>query len=303
MEYILLSCAVLLGVSKNVFTKIVKKKSEDFYDMMKMNVITFSIALITVFLIGIASIKTTFYVPWLLVIGYAVCMFSAQIALMKAVELGSVSLSSLFYSCGFILPTLFGGIYYKEVINALHIIGIALIIVAFVFSTKKSEDKKFNFGWLIAALAGMFFAGMLGILQKIFTNEYAQYKLDNFLCVAFVFMILMSAVAMFIARLKKEKKERKDEPAAETVKTSMLIKQYGFTVLLGVVLGLGNKCNTYLTGVLPSVILFPIMNGGIIFITTLSSMILFKEKLSFVQKIGLLIGFLAIACITVAKVV
>ena len=209
MDYILLVTAVLLGVSKNVLTKVVKKKSVNFYDTMKINVITFSLALITVFLIGIASVKTLFQVPYLLAGAFAVCSLGSLITLMKAMEHGSVSLSSLFYSCGFILPTVFGAVYYKEEINVAHVIGILLIVVSFSFSIKKEQGKNFNLGWLIAALGGLFFSGMLAILQKIFANEYGGCKLDNFLCIAFVFIIIMSLIAMFIARFYSDVKNYK----------------------------------------------------------------------------------------------
>lgn len=304
MEYVLLAIAVFLGASKNIFTKIVKKNSASFYETMKMNVITFAFALIAVFLIGISSAKTTVQVPWVLVVCYAVCTLGSQIALMKAVELGSVSISSLFYSCGFMLPTLFGSIYYKEEINALHIIGLVLIVVSFSFSAKKEEGKKFNFAWLIAALGGLLFSGMVGIMQKLFTNECAGYKLDNFLCVAFMVIIAISAVAMFFAWLYNRKKQGQVQPQDKVdckVKTSMLVKQYGFIVLLGFVMGLVNKTNTFLSGVLPSVLVFPIINGGVIISTTICSMLIFKEKLTLMQKIGLVIGILGIISITIGK--
>lgn len=306
MEYILLAIAVMLGASKNIFTKIVKKNAVSFYDTMKMNVITFAFALVAVFLIGITSIKTTFQVPWALVVCYAVCTLGSQVALMKAVELGSVSISSLFYSCGFMLPTLFGSIYYQEEINALHIVGLVLIIVSFVCSAKKEEGKKFNFAWLIAALGGLLFSGMVGIMQKLFTNECVEYKLDNFLCVAFMLIIAISAVAMFFAWLYNRKKQGQVQPQPQDkvdckVKTSVLVKQYIFTVLLGVVMGLVNKTNTFLSGVLPSVLVFPIINGGVILTTTICSMLIFKEKLTLMQKIGLVIGILGIISITIGK--
>lgn len=306
MEYVLLAVAVLLGASKNIFTKIVKKNSASFYDTMKMNVITFAFALVTVFLIGITSIKTTFQVPWALVVCYAVCTLGSQIALMKAVELGSVSISSLFYSCGFMLPTVFGSIYYNEEINALHIIGLVLIVVSFVCSAKKEEGKKFNIGWLIAALGGLLFSGMVGIMQKLFTNDFKQYKLDNFLCVSFMIIILMSAAAMLVSWLwnrKKNNEKQAEEKTDSKVKTSFLVKQYGFTVGLGVVMGLVNKTNTFLSGVLPSVLVFPITNGGVILSTTLLSMLIFKEKLTLLQKIGLIIGILGIISITIGKAI
>ena len=304
MEYVLLAVAVLLGASKNMFTKIVKKKTVTFFDTMKMNVITFAVALVTVFFIGITSIKTTFQVPWLLVICYAVCTLGSQIALMKAVELGPVAISSLFYSCGFMLPTIFGSVYYKEEINALHILGIVLTIGSFILSTKKEEGRRVNFTWLIAALGGLFFSGMVGIMQKLFTTEYVQYKLDNFLFVAFSCIILMSAIAMLFAWLfnKNVKPDRTMDSSMDCrTKGNALLKQYGFTIALGAVMGLVNKTNTYLSGVLPSVIVFPIINGGVILSTTVLSMLIFKEKLSKRQKAGLLIGIVGIISITIGK--
>lgn len=308
MKYVLLAVAVLLGASKNIFTKIVKKKSASFYDTMKMNVITFAVALVTVFLIGISSVKTTFHVPWVLVVCYAVCTLGSQIALMKAVELGSVSVSSLFYSCGFILPTVFGSVYYHEEINALHILGLALIVLSFVCSAKKEEGKNFNLGWLIAALGGLLFSGMVGIMQKLFANNFQQYKLDNFLCVAFMAIIFMSAISMWIARILKSKEQNENDTKIQaeteiTIQTPALIKQYGFTLGLGVVMGLVNKTNTFLSGVLPSVLMFPITNGGVILSTTLLSMLIFKEKLTFLQRLGLVIGIFGILSITIGKAI
>lgn len=303
--YLLLALAVLLGASKNIFTKIVKKNSATFFDTMKMNVITFAFAFAVVFLMNMPSVNI-FEVPWFLVICYAVCTLLSQIALMKAVELGSVSISSLFYSCGFLLPTLFGSIHYSETLNALHIIGMVLIVFSFVCSAKKENGKTFKLGWLLAALGGLFFSGMVGIMQKIFTNDYTQYKLNDFLCVAFLLIILMSAVAMGILHLCRKRKsdlQPMGEQTENKKKTLLLVKQYGFTVALGVVMGLVNKTNTYLSGVLPSVIVFPVINGGVILTTTVLSVIFFKEKLSLLQKIGLLVGILGIISITVGKII
>ena len=204
------------------------------------------------------------------------------------------------------LPTLFGSIYYKEEINALHIIGLGLIIVSFVFSVKKEEGKNFNLGWLIAALGGLFFSGMVGIMQKLFANEYSQYKMDNFLCMAFLFIILICATAMLFSWLSKNKQLKLHiEKGCEDRKagTITFIKQYGFTVALGVVMGLINKTNTFLSGVLPSVVVFPVINGGVILMTTVSSILVFKENLSLMQKLGLIIGIVGIISITIGKAI
>ena len=152
MEYALLIFSVLFGALRNIFAKVVKKEKETFYQVLKTNVITFVFAFVAVFFIGISDIKTIFRVPWGIAFVYAICILGFQFTLLKSVELGSVSLSTLFHSCGFIIPTLFGSIRYKEEINALHIVGLILIIVSFACSVKKEEGKKFNIGWLFAAL-------------------------------------------------------------------------------------------------------------------------------------------------------
>ena len=307
MEYILLSVAVLLGAAKNIFTKIVKKKSASFFDTMKMNVITFAAAFCLVFLMGIARVKTTFCVPWLLTVLYAVATLGSQIALMIAVDIGSVSISALFYSCGFLLPTIFGSIYYKEKLTFFHSFGIILIIVAFLCSVKKEKGKNFSLAWLIAALGGLLFSGSAGIIQKFFTKEYAHYYLDNFLCVAFLWIILFSAILTFFAYRRKnvcKKPTHRQEEAIDDDKNwCTLFVQYAFTIVLGMIMGLVNKTNTYLSGILPSVIVFPVINGGVILTTTVLSFALFKEKLTLFQKIGICIGIMGIVSITVLPII
>ena len=85
---------------------------------------------------------------------------------MEAVETGSVSVSSLFYSCGFIIPTIWENVYYKEGMNLLHIFGILFIFASFVLSSRLKKDKGFKVVWL-AALGGTLFSGLVGVAQKL----------------------------------------------------------------------------------------------------------------------------------------
>lgn len=62
-------------------------------------------------------------------------------------------------------------------------------------------------------------------------------------------------------------------------------------------MGLANKLNTYIAGGFPSVKTFPIVNGGRILLTTILCTLLFKEKTNLKQKVGIIIGFIAIILI------
>lgn len=55
--------------------------------------------------------------------------------------------------------------------------------------------------------------------------------------------------------------------------------------------------NLYLSGALPSILFFPIMNGGLILLSSLAGWIVFREKLTRSQIFSLLLGVVAVCLI------
>ena len=70
-------------------------------------------------------------------------------------------------------------------------------------------------------------------------------------------------------------------------------------VLIGVSTAANHKLNLYLSGVLPSAVFFPAVNGGPLVLASLTAFIFFKERLSKKQWIGLLIGTAAVFLLTI----
>ena len=58
-----------------------------------------------------------------------------------------------------------------------------------------------------------------------------------------------------------------------------------------------NKWNLYLSGVMDSAVFFPVVNGGGLILTTLSAVVLFRERLRVKQWVGMLIGTAAVICL------
>ena len=98
------------------------------------------------------------------------------------------------------------------------------------------------------------------------------------------------------AAKQNAQRKTKNKLAVNTeVKTMWLDKKsLIITLFLGLVLGYHNKFCTYLSGVLPSALYFPIINGGVIVLVAVASVVLFKEKLSVKQIIGLILGVVCI---------
>lgn len=308
MDYLLLGVSVLTGGFKSIVNKRVKRGAVGMGKTMQVNAISFAVAFVVVFLFAVFSPSFSFATPVLLVVANSVCIFMSQICLMKAVDTGSVTVSSLFYSCGFIIPTVWGALYYGERVHFLQIIGICIIILSFVLCVEKEQGKKFNFKWFIYALGGTFFSGLLGVVQKLFGKEYAaKYSLDSFLCVSFLIIIGVSLIVWLIYAVIHGTKTFNHisvgERAITKVDKPIIGKRtFIFTLILGLILGFHNKICTYLSGVLPSALYFPVVNGGVIITTAVISSIFLREKLSVRQLMSVILGFVAIGIITVGKI-
>jgi multidrug transporter EmrE-like cation transporter len=61
----------------------------------------------------------------------------------------------------------------------------------------------------------------------------------------------------------------------------------------GVGVALNNQINLYLSGVVASAVFFPIVNGGGLILITAASVVLFREKLTARQWLGLALGIVA----------
>ena len=289
---------ILCGAGRSIFTKICTKE-KSLYDKTKINSIIFLFGFFTVLCIGSTSLETIFQVPWWLTVVYAVCMVLAQVFLMLAFELGPVSISSLIYNSSFIIATIFGCVYYQEKISFLHIIGILLILSSFALSIK-SEDKQGGIRWFCMSLLGFCFGGSMGIWQKILRVEYPSVKLDNFMQVSFLMMFAFSIVIVLISRLFVKRQSGIGIITQPNTKTIQW-KTFGCVVAIGAIMGLMNKINTFLVGVLPSIVVFPAINGGGIVATSLLSIIIFKEKTTIRQKLALVIGIVGIVTVALGS--
>lgn len=294
MDYFIFFSCVALGTLTSLISKVIKKSSNSLCVASATNTATFFVAMVTILVIGVCFGENPFAdvnaVPFALAVLYGLCVMLAQFSFLLAVGRGSVAISTLFYSCGFVIPTFYGILILKEPTNPIQIVGVALIVVAFVLSTdKQQEDKRFDIAWLIFALGGLLFSGGIGVVQKQFgltegcsVNIFIFY---SFVC-AFVLNLVLTVILFAFFKDKLNKADNKQ-----------LTTAFASALILGAIMGLANKLNTYVAGVFPSVKTFPVVNGGRIVLTTLLGAIFFKEKISLKQKIGIIIGFVAISMI------
>lgn len=219
--------------------------------------------------------------------GVIICSF----LLFKNLSLtsGPVSLTILIGSCPFILTTLFGVIFMNQSINAMQIMGIVMIIVALVLCISPKKGERISAKWL--AFSALFFlaGGGVGILYMLFGASDAKNEINAMMfCAACVAFVLYFVVGFIINLIKKE-------PCPKIHKSGIK-----FILLCGIASSTYMRMNLYLSTVIPAVVFFPLANGSVVIFSTLSGVLLYKERLSKIQIIGMLIGLAALVITGIA---
>lgn len=193
-----------------------------------------------------------------------------------------VSVCTTVYSFGFIIPTIFGTIVWHERITFCKILSVELCIAAILLSSVKADTghEKTPVGAFLPLLISMAASGGLGIVQKLQQKSTHSPEVGSFLFLAFLLSAAVSMVAAFFCKKNSVRVFRRESGIP--------------IVLVGTAMAVANTANTLLAGRLPSVVVFPITNVGVILFSSLVSVFLLKEKLSGKQAFALFLGDTAI---------
>ena len=304
---LLLALSVFLSANKSVLTKMIKSENESFLQTMKKNILAFFIGFLILLCLGASHLQTAASAPFLLSFLYAFFTLLAQVAFAVSVSIGPCSISTLFYSCGFIIPTLWGSLYYQEGLSPIAIAGLVLILATFVLFTQKDKKMKIRFLWIITALLGFIGCGLMGVIQKIFIKNNPHLSLQLFLIPAFAFVVALGALFLAFLYLFNKKKssgdknfpQNKSKESLKKIAKKNRLSSILFTLFLGVTLGVVHTVNTHLTGAFPSYITFPVINGGMVVATSIFSFLYFKEPLSKKKFFGLFTSIIGIILLSI----
>jgi len=210
-----------------------------------------------------------------------------------ALQIGPMSYTSVIISFSTLISALSGVMFFGESLGWSQVIGIVLMLISFVLAAKSGgEEKKATVKWLSLCLIAFAATGAIGIMQKVHQSSEHKSELNAFLMIAFISSaILCSILAVFLKKRESmsERTERKDTWQKKQFFILLTIMIAG-----GACIAANNKFNLYLSGVMDSAVFFPIVNGGGLVLTALAAVLLFKEKLSNKQWIGVVFGILSV---------
>jgi drug/metabolite transporter (DMT)-like permease len=207
-----------------------------------------------------------------------------------ALQVGPMSYTSVIISFSTLISALSGVMFFDEVLGWAQIVGIALMLVSFLLATKSDgEEKKANLKWLSLCLIAFAATGGIGVMQKVHQSSEHQNELNAFLIIAFLSSAILCAI---FAVLLKRKGSRDDATRSKNQNQALIL--IAIMIAGGACIAVNNKFNLYLSGVMDSAVFFPIVNGGGLVLATLSAVLLFKERLSKKQWIGVVFGIASV---------
>ena len=87
---------------------------------------------------------------------------------MKAMEIGPLSYTTLFFSFGLLVPIVFGLFFWNENIGILQLIGLLLLLVTFYVGNESSQNGEQKWGgkWLTFCIIAFIANGTLMVISK-----------------------------------------------------------------------------------------------------------------------------------------
>ncbi|MBE7036108.1 MAG: EamA family transporter [Clostridia bacterium] len=202
----------------------------------------------------------------------------------KLMEKGSMSIYTLFLMAGgMTVPYVWGVLFLDEKLTLIRTIGLLAIIAAIGISNSgaKKTDKK----QIIMCVAVFLLNGVASVTSKMHQiNPVSQVVTSpDFAFLVMVVKAVMCSIILFINR----KQFAGDDRKISQVKTILPI-----VLLAAMTDGLSYMLQLIGATQLPATVLYPMVTGGSVILTSLAGVIVFKEKLSARQWIGVAICFM-----------
>lgn len=284
MEYVFMAISIVLSVVNACLLRgYSAKNQEENYSPFLFNAgvsVVWILIMTACFLLSGVGAVSPIAIGFGTVYGVILCAF--LFFKTQCMAEGPVSLSTLIGSCAFVIATWFGVFYADESVNCFQIIGMLLLLVSlFLCVNPNKSTEKLTAKWFLYCLGFFLAGGCVGIIYKLFGGSSAKTEYDAMILTASA----VSAVLFFAVGLIKERGKRKIKPH----KAAIL-----FMILCGFASCAYIRMNITLSNIIPSVVFFPVSNGGMVILSTIGGKLFFKERLNKVQIIGIIIGCIAV---------
>lgn len=254
-----------------ILNQVCKKDLSTTDHVYRFNIISYAVCIVLFSILAITGGLSYFTLGMGVLFGVVTAL--SNLYKMLALSSGPMHLTLLITTASTILPTM-SGVFFGERFSLPKLFFVIVLLFFIYLTLGKSEDLRRSKLWLLYCALAFVLQGSIGILQKIHQTSSHKNETGGFLLVAFICSLVYSRI-----RAKKSFSELK------FTKRSVF-----FAFICGLCVFGMNYLNLKLSGILPSQLFFPLVNGTTIVLSSLASYLFFHENLSKRQIVGLLGG-------------
>lgn len=207
----------------------------------------------------------------------------------RTAQTSGVSVATVANKMSVVIPVVAAVLLYNESLGWIKICGIIIALIAVWFTSKKQNDTEFKTSMLLWPAIIFIGSGIIDALVNHLQRTVADQSLIPF-------MFSMAFSSAFVIGV-----------CAVTYR-AIVHKEYikGRSILGGIILGIPNYFSIYAVAkaldanLMDSSELYPVNNMGVVICSAVGALIIFREKLSTINWIGILISIIAIALIAFA---
>lgn len=292
MEYVLLMLCTVIMSSQSFFKKSYGSKCP--HGTYSFTVLIAGAA--ALFFALVALLEGGFSYEWSVLpfslsfgVGYAIATVTGVLAL----NIGSLTITSLLITYSLMIPTLYGLLFLHEQPGVLKYVGIALLVISLYLvnapSRKQDEEERtghrFSIKWLLLVLVSMLSNGIITIILTEQQTRFAGAYKNEFMIVS-----LLVVCACMLPFIIKQDKEHMGE---------ILRKGAVPGVLCGLANGGTNLLVMVVTRTMAKSVFFPAISGGSMIVSYIVSRTVFKERYTLVQNCGILLGIVSLVLLNI----
>ena len=203
----------------------------------------------------------------------------------KAMNAGSVSVTTLVGNASLVVSIIFSSIMWNEKISWLDICGVILLIAGMFLSIYKKSTANVDKRWKYYVCVFFLLAAAVGIIFKGFGKSAVSDHTGDMLLVSAAVMTFFYFCTICFT---------KDKTIPFSKKKFLV-----FALAAGILSCLYNRLNITLSSSMDAVIFFPAFNGGVVIVSGVLSSLIYKEKFSKRQLVGFGLALFAIFIIGV----
>lgn len=268
ISVVIMFLCMLCSTGRNLFSKSVSKDPFGHKGFFQAQAIIFTTGAIVLLLLSLDNLADVTLPATLHAIAYGVVLLTAQWFYSASLNRGNLSVCTIIYSFGFIIPTTCGFIFWNEPITLFKILGILVVIPVVILAGKENSvtdsGQKKKKGFMLPLIVATIASGNLAVVQKIFQNSSYAGENSVFLLTAFIVGAVASTCGSLICSRQKEKSANRKV----------------FAVGAGICYGFFCMTSAILLERVDSSVLFPLINICMILFSMGLSVVFFKEKIT-----------------------